>query len=368
MNNEILYENLNKSNLEFLEDYKKKFAEVLDSGWFILGTNVKKFEEEFSAYCGSGYCAGLASGLDALSIALQVLNFQKGSEIIVPSNTYIATILSIINNGLKPILVEPDILTYNIDPDRISEKVTSRTRAIMVVHLYGKCCEMDRILEIASAYNLKVIEDCAQAHGATFRNRMAGTFGDFGAYSFYPTKNLGALGDAGALITDYEDYYDTAKIIRNYGSRVKYKNDLVGVNSRLDEIQAAFLRVKLKHLINITEHKRRLAKIYFENLNDTFIKPVLDDRYYDVFHIYNIRTPERDRLKAYLLDNGIYSEIHYPIPPYLQKAMKGIIDDQVSPIAKEIHDTTLSLPISYGNTEDEIYRVCEVMNQFATKK
>jgi dTDP-4-amino-4,6-dideoxygalactose transaminase len=367
MSKEILYENLNKSNQEFLEEYKTEFAKVLDSGWFVLGNNVKKFEEEFSAYCGSGYCAGLASGLDALSITLQVLNFQKGSEIIVPSNTYIATILSIINNGLNPILVEPDIHTYNIDPSKIEDRITSRTKAIMVVHLYGKCCEMDKIMEIAREHNLKVIEDCAQSHGATFKNQMAGTFGDFGAYSFYPTKNLGALGDAGALITDSEDYYYTAKIIRNYGSKVKYKNDLIGVNSRLDEIQAAFLRVKLKHLNRITEHKRRLAKIYFENLNDTFIKPVLDDRFHDVFHIYNIRTPERDNLKAYLLDNGIHSEIHYPIPPYLQPAMKGIIDDQISPIAKEIHDTTLSLPISYGNTEDEIYRVCEVMNRFASK-
>ncbi|MBK7627777.1 MAG: DegT/DnrJ/EryC1/StrS family aminotransferase [Bacteroidales bacterium] len=368
MSKEILYENLNKSNQEFLEDYKREFAQVLDSGWFILGTNVNKFEEEFSAYCGSRYCAGLASGLDALSIALRVLNFKKGSEIIVPSNTYIATILSIINNGLKPILVEPDILTYNINPSKISEKVTSKTKAIMVVHLYGKCCEMDKVLGIAKVHNLKVIEDCAQAHGATFENRMAGTFGDFGAYSFYPTKNLGALGDAGALITNNEDYYDTAKIIRNYGSKVKYKNDMIGVNSRLDEIQAAFLRVKLKHLNKITEHKRRLANIYFENLNDTFIKPVLEDRFHDVFHIYNIRTPDRDKLKAYLRENGIHSEIHYPIPPYLQTAMKGIIDNQISPIAKEIHDTILSLPISYGNTEDEIYRVCDVMNHFALKR
>lgn len=364
MHNEIQYENLNKSNQEFLEEYKSEFAKVLDSGWFVLGTNVKKFEEEFSAFCGSKYCTGLASGLDALSIALQVLNFQKGSEIIVPSNTYIATILSIINNGHKPVLVEPDILTYNIDPEKISERITAKTKAIMVVHLYGKCCEMDKIMEIARANNLKVIEDCAQAHGATFKNRMAGTFGDFGAYSFYPTKNLGALGDAGALITESEEYYNTAKIIRNYGSKVKYRNDLIGVNSRLDEIQAAFLRVKLKHLNNITEHKRRLAKIYFDNLNNAFIKPMLDDRFYDVFHIYNIRTPHRDRLKAYLLENGIHTEIHYPIPPYLQPAMKGIIDDQISPIAKEIHDTTLSLPISYGNTEDEIYRVCEVMNRY----
>ncbi|MCX6327614.1 MAG: DegT/DnrJ/EryC1/StrS family aminotransferase [Bacteroidia bacterium] len=368
MYREIFYENLYKSNLEFFNDYKKEFSKVLDSGWFILGNNVKKFEEEFSDYCGSKYCAGLASGLDALSIALQILNFQKGSEIIVPSNTYIATVLSIINNGLIPVLVEPDIKTYNIDTAKIEEKITLKTKAIMVVHLYGKCCEMDKIMEIARAKNLKVIEDCAQAHGASFDGKKAGTFGEFGAYSFYPTKNLGALGDAGALITDSEGFYIKSKILRNYGSNIKYINDLVGVNSRLDEMQAAFLRVKLKHISKITEHKRKLAKIYFENLNDFYVKPVVDDRFYDVYHIYNIRTKKRDRLKTYLLENKIYTEIHYPIPPNRQVAMKGFIDDQITPVAQEIHDTTLSLPISYGNSEEEVFRVCEMMNKFASKQ
>lgn len=366
MDKEILYENLNKSNLEFIEEYKKEFSNILDSGWFILGSNVNKFEEEFSSYCNSRYCVGLASGLDALSIALQNFSFDHGGEVIVPSNTYIATILSIINNGLKPVLVEPDIHTYNIDPIRIEEKITSKTKAIMIVHLYGKCCEMDRIMEIARAKKLIVIEDCAQAHGASFEGKTAGTFGNFGAYSFYPTKNLGALGDAGALITNSEENYLQTKILRNYGSRVKYHNELVGVNSRLDEIQAAFLRVKLRNIEKITLHKRSLAKIYFENLSDFYIKPVQDDRFYDVFHIYNVRTHLRDKLKAFLMENMIHTEIHYPIPPNEQQAMKGILDNQVTPLAKEIHETTLSLPISYGNTDDEIFRVCEVMNKFAS--
>ena len=368
MNSEIQYENLYKSNLEFFDEYKKELSKVLDSGWFILGENVKKFEEEFSNFCGSKYCVGLASGLDALSIALQSFNLEKGSEIIVPSNTYIATILSIINNGLKPILVEPDIRTYNIDPLKIEEKISPKTRAILVVHLYGKCCEMDRILEISNAHNLKVIEDCAQAHGAQFLYKKAGTFGDIGAYSFYPTKNLGALGDAGALITDSEIIDKKSRTIRNYGSITKYKNELIGMNSRLDEIQASFLRIKLKHLKKITKHKRDLAGIYFDNLSDFYIKPVVDDKFYDVYHIYNIRTIKRDQLKAYLLDNKIHTEVHYPIPPNRQVAMKGYINDQLTPIAQEIHDTTLSLPISYGTTTEEIFRVSEVMNRFAEKQ
>jgi len=366
MYEEIFYENLYTSNFEFLEDFKKAFAEVLESGWFILGKNVSMFEKEFSEYCGSKYCIGLASGLDALSIALLNFRFPRGSEIIVPSNTYIATILSIVNNGLKPVLAEPDIRTYNIDPLHVAEKITSKTKAIMVVHLYGKCCEINRILEIAAAYNLKVIEDCAQAHGASFDGKRAGTFGDFGAFSFYPTKNLGALGDAGALTTDNEELFLKSKAIRNYGSNTKYKNDIIGINSRLDEIHAALLRVKLKNLEKITEHKRRLANIYFKNLSDFYIKPLVDERYFDVYHIFNVRTTFRNELKEYLMENKIHTEIHYPIPPNMQIAMKGILDSQSTPIAKEIHETTLSLPISYGNTDKEIYRVCEVMNKFAS--
>lgn len=359
----IEYENLGKLNQPFFAAYKETFEKTLASGWYILGNNVITFEHEFANYTGSKHCIGLASGLDALSLSLRCFEYGRGSEVIVPSNTYIATILSIVQNGLTPVLVEPDINTYNIDPAKIEEKITSNTRAIMLVHLYGKCCDMDPIVDIAAKYQLGLIEDCAQAHGAKFKQQIAGTFGDFGAHSFYPTKNLGALGDAGAVTTENDLMAKKIKALRNYGSTVKYVNDYVGYNSRLDEIQAAFLSVKLASLNKINDHKRNLAKLYLENLKDDFIKPVVNDDYYDVYHIFNIRHPERDKLKEYLLANGIQSEIHYPIAPHKQKAMKGIINGEY-PISEEIHATTLSLPISYFHTKENICQVIEILNSF----
>ena len=364
MHETIFYESLKATNKPFIEEYKRIFAEILDSGWFILGNNVSSFENEFSEYLGADHCVGVASGLDALVIALQVCKFPKGSEVLVPSNTYIATILSIVNQGLVPVLVEPDIRTYNIDPGGIEAKITTKTRAIMPVHLYGKCCDMDQIMEIARRHNMRVIEDCAQSHGASLNGKKTGTFGDFGAFSFYPTKNLGALGDGGALCMKNEEDYETAKTIRNYGSKKRYYNELIGVNSRLDEIQAGFLRIKLNHLDQINEHKRKLAAIYFEQLNDECIKPVIEPGFFDVFHIYNIRTEQRDELKTFLLENNIHCDIHYPVSPNKQIAMKGILDHIKTPISEEIHKTTLSLPVSYGHTADDIYRVCEVINKF----
>ncbi len=360
----IEYENLYKSNELFMDEYKRAFEEVLLSGWFILGKNVQAFENEFATYCNSKYCIGVASGLDALTMSLHSLDIPKGSEVIVPSNTYIATILSIVHLGLKPILVEPDINTYNIDAHKIEEKITSKTKAIMVVHLYGKCCEMDTIKSLADTYNLHIIEDCAQAQGAKFKGQVAGSFGDFGAHSFYPTKNLGALGDSGAITTNQENYAKRLKRLRNYGSDIKYENEEIGFNSRLHEVQAAMLRIKLKNLDTITTHKRKLANIYHTNLKEVFIKPIIDENYFDVYHIYNIRHKNRDILRGYLLENGIKTEIHYPIAPNRQKAMKGILSHFETPIAEEIHQTTLSLPISFGTTEDEVHRVCEVMNKF----
>ncbi|KAA9041462.1 DegT/DnrJ/EryC1/StrS family aminotransferase [Ginsengibacter hankyongi] len=360
----IEYENLGRLNHPFFESYRKIFDEILESGWYILGKNVATFEHEFANYIGSNHCVGLASGLDALSLSLRCFEFPAGTEVIVPSNTYIATILSIVQNGLKPVLVEPDINTYNIDPAKIEEKITSKTRAIMLVHLYGKCCDMDQILSISAKYKLRLIEDCAQAHGAKFKQQIAGTFGDFGAHSFYPTKNLGALGDAGAVTTNNVLMAEKIKALRNYGSNLKYVNDYVGYNSRLDEMQAGFLSVKLASLNKINDHKRKLAKLYLENLKAEFIKPVIHDDYYDVYHIFNIRHPKRDHLKKYLLEFGIKTEIHYPIAPHKQKAMKGIIDGDY-PISEEIHATTLSLPISYFHTEGDILRVIEVLNSFS---
>jgi dTDP-4-amino-4,6-dideoxygalactose transaminase len=360
----IEYENLGRSNESFFDEYKQAFNKVLESGWYILGNAVRQFETAFSDYNNSRFCIGVANGLDALTISLKSLEFEPGDEVIVPSNTYIATILSIVHNGLRPVLVEPDIDTYNIDPARIEEKISSRTRAIMVVHLYGKVCEMDAILAIARKKGLKVIEDCAQAHGASFKGTRAGNFGDFGAFSFYPTKNLGAIGDAGAITTDDENLQQSVLTLRNYGSSVKYHNEKVGYNSRLDELQAALLSVKLQRLDDITCHKRELASLYQEGLKSDFVKPVVHTDYYDVYHIYAIRHPRRDALREYLLKNEIKTEIHYPIAPNRQKAMKGILDHENTPIAEDIHRTILSLPISYFHTRTDIGRVIDVMNRF----
>ncbi len=362
MNHTIEYESLLNSNKQFMKAYLNAFQSVLESGWYILGNKVKTFENEFAIFCGTKHCVGVASGLDALILAMKVYNFPEGSEIIVPSNTYIATILSIVHCNLKPVLVEPELETYNINPSLIEEHITPLTRAIIVVHLYGKACNMESILEIANRHQLPVIEDCAQAHGAAFKGKPVGTFG-IGTFSFYPTKNLGALGDAGALTTDDEELAKKFRSLRNYGSEKKYQNDFIGYNSRLDEVQAALLSVKLKFLNKITEHKRKLASIYLKELNKDFICPVVSDDYYDVFHIFNIRHPQRNLLKEYLLKNGIKTEIHYPIPPHQQTAMKEIINGTF-PISEEIHQTTLSLPISFGHTEDDIYRVVEVLNKF----
>lgn len=359
----IEYENLQKTNSKLFNQYKNFFEKFLDSGWYILGKSVKKFEEEFSAYCNSKYCVGVASGLDALILSLNALDLDKNSEIIVPSNTYVATMLAVIRNGYKLVLVEPDINTYNIDPLKIEEKITSNTKAIIVVHLYGKVCNMEAINKIAQKYNLYIIEDVAQAHGAKYKNKMAGTFG-IGCFSFYPTKNLGALGDAGAILTSDERLFDKLKALRNYGSAEKYHNQYLGYNSRLDEIQAGMLSIKLKVLDNIIEHKRNLAKIYFDNLSEKFIRPAIDKEYFDVYHIFNIRCKKRDALKQYLLEQEVQTEIHYPIPPHKQKALQGIVNGNY-PISEEIHQTTLSLPISYCTTANEVYKVCDIANRWA---
>lgn len=358
----IEYESLGRLNKSFEDEYVQCFRELLNSGWYILGKQVATFEEAFAQYCGTKHCIGVASGLDALMLALRCYDFPAGSEVLVPSNTYIATILSILQCGLKPVLVEPDIHTYNIDPLKIEEKITKNTKAIMVVHLYGKACDMDPIMQIAGKYKLPVIEDCAQAHGAMYKGQKVGTFG-IGAFSFYPTKNLGALGDAGAITTNDQEKKDLFMALRNYGSKIKYQNDYIGYNSRLDEIQAGLLSVKLKYLDKINRHKRDLAAIYLKELKDDFIKPSVSSDYFDVYHIFNIRHPKRDELKEYLLENDIKTDIHYPIPPNKQKAMEGIIIGEY-PISEEIHRTTLSLPISFGHTEDDIYKVVETINKF----
>ncbi|WP_232282950.1 DegT/DnrJ/EryC1/StrS aminotransferase family protein [Pedobacter sp. BAL39] len=346
-----------------MEDYQRSFSDSLEKGWFILGKKVEQFEEEFAAYCGVAGCAGLASGLDALVLALRYFDFPEGSEVIVPSNTYIATILAIYHNGLVPVLVEPELSSYNIDPLKIEEKINSNTKAILVVHLYGKMCDMDPIMATAAQHNLKVIEDCAQAHGALYKGRMAGTFGDFGAFSFYPTKNLGALGDAGALLAADPQRIEKIKALRNYGCHEKYHNKYIGINSRLDEIQAGFLSVKLPFLNDINNHKKKLAERYHEGLMYDFIRPVIHEDYQDVNHIYTVRHPQRDELRAYLLENNIRTEIHYPIPPHQQEALSNRLEGDY-PISELIHRTTLSLPLSYSHTVADIDKVIEIMNKF----
>jgi dTDP-4-amino-4,6-dideoxygalactose transaminase len=361
----IAYESLQQVNKEFMDEYTAAFQEVLHGGWYILGKQVGLFEQSFASYCAVQHCIGVASGLDALVLSLRYFGFKPGDEVIVPANTYIASILAVMQVGLKPVPVEPDIHTYNIDPKKIESAITARTKAILVVHLYGKMCDMEPILRLATQYGLKIVEDCAQAHGAIYKGQKAGSFGDFGAFSFYPTKNLGALGDAGAITCKEDELNSSIRTLRNYGSSAKYVFDEVGYNSRLDEVQAAFLSVKLKYLDKITAHKQKLAGIYLRELKSDFILPTVQTGFEDVYHIFAVRHPERDRLKKYLLEHGIGTEIHYPIAPHQQKAMQGILSGVGYPISEEIHRTILSLPISYGHTEADITKVVEVMNKFS---
>ena len=359
----IEYENLAKVNSPYYLQLKASFDEVLKSGWFILGKHVEKFESEFAEYNNVKHCSGVASGLDALTLSLMALNIEKGSEIIVPSNTYIATILSVIHAGHIPVLAEPDIDSYNISPQNIEEAISKNTRGVMVVHLYGKPCEMERILAICKEHNLILIEDCAQSHGAKYNGRKVGGFGDLAGFSFYPTKNLGCLGDGGAVTTNQTGYFDKVRMLRNYGSSKKYTNVCVGMNSRLDEIQAAFLSIKLRFLDEVINYKRELASIYLNNLKSDFIMPKVQKESYDVYHIFNIRHKHRDNLKDYLMKNGIYTEIHYPIPPHKQKAL-SFLSGTKYPVSELIHETTLSLPISTFHNKEDIYRVVEVLNKF----
>ncbi|MBM9590255.1 DegT/DnrJ/EryC1/StrS family aminotransferase [Leptospira sp. 201903075] len=358
----IEYENLKKLNQKFETTLQREFQIFLDSGWYILGQSVRKFEESFANYLESPYCVGVGNGLDAMILAIESLNLPPKSEIIVPSNTYIATILAVLRTGHIPILVEPDIATYNIDPSKIEDKLTDKTHAILVVHLYGKSCNMEPIVKLATERNLHLIEDCAQSHGSRYKGKKTGTFG-IGCFSFYPTKNLGALGDGGAIVTNDHNLALKLKTLRNYGSEKKYENLLIGINSRLDEIQAYFLNIKLPFLDEINQHKRNLAAIYFANLSKELIVPVVDSEYYDVYHIFNVRTSHRDKLKDHLAKNDIKTEIHYPIPPHKQVAMKKVLTGEY-PISEEIHNTTLSLPISYYHTESDVIEVCNKINQF----
>ncbi len=353
----IEYESLARSNGAYMANLEEAATRVIRSGWYVLGQEVNAFESEFAHYVGAKHCIGVANGLDALILSIEALDMPRGSEILVASNTYIATILAIVRAGHKPVLVEPELETFNMDSARLVAALTPRTRAVCVTHLFGKTCRMDTIGAFARTHGLKVVEDCAQSHGARLGSQMTGTFGDAGCFSFYPTKNLGAIGDAGAVVTNDDALADRLRHIRNYGSKQKYVNRYVGINSRLDELQAAMLRAKLRHLDEMTAHKRALAEIYFAELPDWVAKPVRRPDEFDVFHIFGIRHPQRDALQQYLLEQGIKTEVHYPIPPHRQEAMKGILFGDY-PVADQLHETELSLPISYGHTQDQIKDVC----------
>ncbi|MBR4475195.1 MAG: DegT/DnrJ/EryC1/StrS family aminotransferase [Alphaproteobacteria bacterium] len=362
----IKFLDLEKINNRFRDEIDGRIANVLDRGWYLLGGENDNFCDHFAEYVGTKYCLGVANGLDALTLIIKAYDFAPGDEIIVPANTYIATILSISENGLTPVLVEPDINTYNIDPKKIEEKITERTRAIMVVHLYGRAVEMKEIWDLAKKYNLKVFEDCAQAHGAIYDGHRVGNLSDAAAFSFYPGKNLGAFGDAGAITTNDEDIYKKVKTLANYGSDKKYHFQYRGKNSRLDEIHAAVLDVKLKYLDADNERRREIARYYIEHItNPKIVLPTLNgmDEKSCVWHVFPVRTENRNAFQQYLTDNEIQTIIHYPIAPHKQPAYAEW-NNLSYPITEEIHDTIISLPISPVMTDEEVKKVVEVVNAF----
>ena len=362
---QIPYEDLKIVNKPYFNQLEYISKNIIENGWYILGENVLKFEESFGKIHSNSYCLGVASGLDALILGLSVFDFPPNSKVLVPSNAYIASILSILRAGLIPILVEPDPKTYNITYDELEKKYDKDCVAILPVHMYGRISPMLEILDFANHKNLRIIEDCAQSHFSELNNIKAGEFGDIGAFSFYPTKNLGAFGDAGAIICKDKEIYLKLKALRNYGSEIKYHNKYIGVNSRLDELQAIFLNIKLPFLDKINNHKNTLANAYnLGILNDKIIKPTITQNSKSVYHIYNIRTKNRDNLRDYLLEYGIQTEIHYPIAPHLQEGYSKLFINKSYPISESIHKTTLSLPISYANTLSEINYIIEKINNF----
>ena len=342
------------------------FEHVLGASWYIGGREDEEFEKSFAAYCGCRYCVGTGNGLDALMLALKSLDIGSGDEVIVPSNTFIATVLAVTYTGATPVFVEPDIATYNIDPEKIEEKITAKTKAVMPVHLYGQPAQMDRIAEIAKNHGLYVVEDCAQAHGALYKGKRIGSFGDAAGFSFYPGKNLGALGDAGAVVTNSKELSDKIRALGNYGSDYKYHHIYKGNNSRLDEMQAAFLREKLTILDEMNQNRRSIAHRYLKEIsNPNVILPFVPDNVEPVWHIFAVRSKRRDELEQYLSDRGIGTNKHYPIPIHQQQCYSDLgIKKGELPIAEEISATELSLPMFYGMTDEQVEYVVEAINGF----
>ena len=346
-------------------EYEEAALRVLRSGWYILGKEVSAFEEEFASYIGTSYCVGLASGLDALWIAFRLLGLKTGDEVIVQSNAYIACVMGITMSGATPVFVEPNE-SFNIDPSKIESAITDKTKAILVVHLYGQASDMDSIMSIANKYNLYVVEDCAQSHGAKHNGKMTGTFGDVGCFSFYPTKNLGAFGDAGAVTVNSSELAEDFRVYRNYGSEKRYHNKVVGTNSRLDEMQAALLRVRLRYLDGLNRERAKICQRYLEQINNpALILPVIEPGCESVWHQFVIRTNKRDKFMDYLKSNEVGSTIHYPIPPHLSEAYAYLgFQKGDFPIAESFRDTVLSLPLYNGMTDQEQEYVIEVINAY----
>lgn len=360
----IKFLDLEKVNNRFREQMDARIKDVLDSGWYLSGKWNNEFSTHFAEYCGTQHAVGVANGLDAINLIIRGYGFGPGDEIIVPANTYIATILAVSENNCTPVLVEPDINTYNINPDLIEEKITPRTKAIIVVHLYGQAVQMQKIWDLAKKYNLKVIEDSAQAHGAMYNGKRVGNLGDASAFSFYPGKNLGAFGDAGAVTTNDTELFERVHAIANYGSKQKYQHIYKGVNSRLDEIQAALLDVKLQYLDADNARRREIAKYYREHIiNPKIILPTTYDENAHVWHVFAVRTENRDDLCRYLNDNGVQTNIHYPTPPHKQGAYTEWADMSL-PVTEEIHRTIMSLPMSPVMTDEEVKTVVDLVNKF----
>ncbi len=361
----IMPNRMDRGFFKYQEEFENKAVEILRSGWYVLGKEVSTFEEEFAAYTGAKYCVGLASGLDALWIAFRLLNIGKGDEVIVQGNTYIASVMGITINGATPGFVEPDE-HFGMNPDEIEDKITDKTKAVLVTHLYGMASRMDKIVQICKKHNLRLVEDCAQSHGACFNGKMTGTFGDVGCFSFYPSKNLGAFGDAGAVVVNDENLAKEFKVFRNYGSEKRYYNKVVGANSRLDELQAGLLRVRLSHMQELTDEKVKIAERYSREIKNEKIQlPTLVEGATCVWHQYVIRCEERDRLIDYLNAKEIGTIIHYPIPPHLAEAYRYLGHKEgFLPITEHLAKTVLSIPMYNGMTEEEQTYVINALNEF----
>lgn len=356
---------LDRGFAKYKEQYKKVVDETLESGRYILGERVEEFENSFKEFVGTRYCVGLNSGLDALILAFRALDIRENDEVIVPANTYIASVIGITENRGTPVFVEPDEF-YNIDADKIEEKITEKTKAILAVHLYGQAANMERIKEISTKYNLYLIEDCAQSHGARFEGKMTGSWGDIGCFSFYPTKNMGAFGDAGAIVTDDEEGFEKIKMLRNYGSRIKYHNDVIGLNSRLDEIQAALLSVKLSHYSELRKEREKIIDLYLNGLNgDKMSLPRLRKGSESVWHQFVVCVDDRSKFQRFLEEHGIGTQIHYPIPPHLSRAYEFLgFKKGDFPITEKYADTIISLPLYDGMTEEEVAYVIDAANRY----